>query len=102
MSSQPVPLSASDVERVVVAPWRVVGDVIEADYRSQNMVAGGEFVARVIDAAEAANHHPDIDLRYATVHFTLSTHSVGALTQLDVDLAKDISRIAAELGISEG
>ena len=48
------------------------------------------FVNRVADAAESANHHPDIDIRYAKVTLTLSTHDAGGITQNDVDLAKAI------------
>ena len=54
-------------------------------------------MARIIDAAEDLNHHPDIDIRYSSVYLALMTHSVGALTELDVDLANAISKIAAEL-----
>ena len=40
--------------------------------------------------AEAMNHHPDIDIRWRTLHFTLSTHSEGGITQLDIELAHQI------------
>ncbi len=43
--------------------------------------------------AEAANHHPDIDIRWDTVTLRLSTHSAGGLTERDVDLAEAIDRL---------
>ena len=46
-------------------------------------------------AAEAADHHPDIDIRWRTLHFTLSTHDVGGVTELDISLAKEIDAAAA-------
>lgn len=54
-------------------------------------------VVRVADAAEEMDHHPDIDIRWRTVTFGLSTHSAGGVTELDTDLADKISRIAASL-----
>ena len=50
-------------------------------------------------AAEAANHHPDIQLTYAEVIVTLSSHDVGGITSRDLDLARQISSHAAALGI---
>ena len=38
-------------------------------------------------AAESANHHPDLDIRYSRVHIALSTHSEGGVTGKYVDLA---------------
>jgi 4a-hydroxytetrahydrobiopterin dehydratase len=54
-------------------------------------------VVRVADAAEQMDHHPDIDIRWRTVTFTVSTHSAGGVTVLDIELADKISRIAASL-----
>ncbi len=48
-------------------------------------------------AAEAADHHPDIDIRWRTLHFTLSTHDVGGVTELDLNLAREIDAAAAAL-----
>lgn len=54
-------------------------------------------VVRVADTAEEMDHHPDIDIRWRTVSFTVSTHSAGGVTALDTELADKISRIAASL-----
>jgi len=56
---------------------------------------GIELVGVVARAAEAANHHPDIDIRWRTVTFTLSTHSADGLTQSDLDLARGIDGLSA-------
>jgi len=50
-------------------------------------------VDRVAVAAEELNHHPDIDIRWRTVTFVLSTHSAGGVTALDVTLARQIDDI---------
>lgn len=48
--------------------------------------------------AEAMDHHPDVDLRWRTVTFVLSTHSEGGITQLDIELAHQILAAAREVG----
>jgi 4a-hydroxytetrahydrobiopterin dehydratase len=50
-------------------------------------------VTRVARAAETADHHPDIDIRYTKVTCTLSTHSAKGITQKDLDLAAEIDRL---------
>jgi 4a-hydroxytetrahydrobiopterin dehydratase len=52
------------------------------------------FVARVALAAEVTDHHPDIDVRWNKVTLALSTHSEGALTEKDVDLAAKFDSFA--------
>jgi 4a-hydroxytetrahydrobiopterin dehydratase len=47
-------------------------------------------VTRLADRAEAANHHPDIDIRWRSVRIALTTHDAGGLTVLDFDLATEI------------
>ncbi|MCZ3388268.1 MAG: 4a-hydroxytetrahydrobiopterin dehydratase [Actinomycetia bacterium] len=47
-------------------------------------------VASLAIDAEEMNHHPDIDIRWRTVNLTLSTHSAGGITQLDIELAHRI------------
>jgi 4a-hydroxytetrahydrobiopterin dehydratase len=58
------------------------------DFRTAIMI-----VNDVAEAAEEANHHPDIDIRYRTLTFYLSTHSAGGVTSADVDLARSIDAI---------
>ncbi len=55
-------------------------------------------VDRVAEAAEAADHHPDIDIRWRTLTFALSTHSAGGVTAKDVDLAATIDGIVRAAG----
>lgn len=90
------PISAAAATEVVSDPWRVVGGVLRAAYRTGNMVRGGRFVTSVIAAAEAHGHHPDIDIRYGSVHLALVTHSAHALTDADVALANEIAAIALD------
>jgi 4a-hydroxytetrahydrobiopterin dehydratase len=72
--------------------WSRRGDVITKTFQFRNFMAGINFVTAVAKAADAADHHPDIDIRYTKVTCTLSTHSAGGITQKDLDLAKQIER----------
>lgn len=76
--------------------WTHTGNSIARTVEAPSFLAGIELVRRVAAEAESANHHPDIDIRWRRVTFTLSTHSEGGLTRLDVELARAIDRLAQE------
>ncbi|MFF3222642.1 4a-hydroxytetrahydrobiopterin dehydratase [Nocardia suismassiliense] len=78
--------------------WTRDGDVLTRTVQAPTFLAGIELVHQVAEAAEAANHHPDIDIRWRKVAFALSTHDSGGLTALDVELARKIDQFAAKLG----
>lgn len=80
--------------------WHETDSGLVATFATGSMIRGLDFVTRTVAAAEAANHHPDIDLRYPTVRLTLITHDAGdTITEKDYALASEISTIADELGI---
>jgi 4a-hydroxytetrahydrobiopterin dehydratase len=70
--------------------WSRKGDAITKTYQFKTFPAAISFVGRVAEAAETADHHPDIDIRYTKVACTLSTHDAGGITQSDLDLAAEI------------
>jgi len=74
--------------------WSRRGDVITKTFQFREFLTGIDFVNAVAKAAEAADHHPDIDIRYTKITFALSTHSAGGITQKDLDLAKKIEKAA--------
>jgi 4a-hydroxytetrahydrobiopterin dehydratase len=74
--------------------WRREGDAIVRDQRFDDFAAAMAYVNRVAEAAEAANHHPDILVHgWNNVRLTLSTHSVGGLTQADLDMARRLDDV---------
>ncbi len=75
--------------------WSRKGDVLVKSYAFPSFAAGVAFVNRVARVAEAANHHPDLDVRAARVVCHLTTHSAGGITQKDLDLAGAIERVAS-------
>jgi 4a-hydroxytetrahydrobiopterin dehydratase len=74
--------------------WARDGDVIEKTYELPTFPAAIAFVGQIADRAEAANHHPDLDIRYRKVRVALSTHDEGGLTEKDVALATEIEGLA--------
>lgn len=80
--------------------WRVAFTRLRAVYRTPDFATGAAFVARVAAAADEANHHPDVVLRYGDVTVTLESHDVGGLTDRDVRMAGTVAGIADELGLA--
>jgi 4a-hydroxytetrahydrobiopterin dehydratase len=74
--------------------WEHGDGEISREYRLDSFAGAIAFVVRLSYAAEAANHHPDLDVRYSKVRVTLSTHSEGGVTAKDVDLARTIEGFA--------
>ncbi|MFF2556059.1 4a-hydroxytetrahydrobiopterin dehydratase [Nocardia sp. NPDC058058] len=91
----PARLSPEDIAKALteLPGWTRTGDSISRTVEAASFLAGIELVRRVAVAAEAANHHPDIDIRWRRVTFTLSTHDADGLTALDVALAHEIDRL---------
>ncbi len=92
-------LSATQVREAGLTDWRQILGRIKARFSTGDFATGLALVDKVGAAAEAANHHPDIQLTYSDVIVTLASHDVGGITTRDLDLARQISRHAAELGI---
>jgi 4a-hydroxytetrahydrobiopterin dehydratase len=78
--------------------WAQVEDALRARYRAPSFMAGIDLVRAVAVVAEEMDHHPDVDIRWRTIAFVLSTHSEGGVTQLDVELAHRVREEAARLG----
>jgi 4a-hydroxytetrahydrobiopterin dehydratase len=70
--------------------WSREGDELVKVVQRKDFKEALAFVNQVGDLAESAGHHPDIAISWNTVSLRLSTHSAGGLTQLDVDLARQI------------
>lgn len=79
--------------------WRKLAQALHARFLTGDFVAGLEFVTAIAEAAEQANHHPDVMLTYPFVDVKLISHDVSRVTQRDIDLARRISEIARERGI---
>lgn len=91
--------AADATARPSLADWVVQRRHLRATFATKNMATGLQLVDRVVAAAEEQNHHPDLDLRFPSLHVSITTHSTGTLTEADVVLAEEISKIAGELGV---
>ncbi len=82
-------------EQLRDSEWRREGDAIVRDLVLDDFAAAIALVNRVAEAAEAANHHPDILVHgYKHVRLELSTHSEGGLTDADFALARGLDELA--------
>jgi 4a-hydroxytetrahydrobiopterin dehydratase len=76
-----------------LAGWAREADAIVKRYTFKAFQDGIRFVDRVAVAADAADHHPDVDIRYTTVTMRLATHSAGGVTRKDLALAATIDQL---------
>lgn len=91
-------LNGTAFETEGLADWRYLRGSIHARFSTGDFVSGLRLVEAITEAAEEANHHPDVDLRYPHVDVRLTSHDVGFVTQRDVRLARRISEVAAAQG----
>lgn len=94
-------LSAADIDRGVadLPGWGGDPNDIRCRYTAPDFPTAIALVDAVAVAAEEADHHPDIDIRWRDVLFVLSTHSAGGVTEQDLALAGRIDGIARGLGL---
>ncbi len=88
-------LTDDEINRALVdlTGWERVGDEIVRTVQLPSFPAAIAAVNRIADLAEAADHHPDIDIRYRTLRLALTTHDEGGLTSKDLDLARQIQQV---------
>lgn len=98
----PATVSATEfASRSGFEDWRYILGSIEATFAAPNgagnprFSAAAQFAGQIASAADAADHHPDIDLRYpGVVHVVCTTHDLSGLSELDLQLARTISDLA--------
>jgi 4a-hydroxytetrahydrobiopterin dehydratase len=84
-------------QRLAGSAWRRAGDEIVRDFKLADFAAAMAFVNRVADAAEEANHHPDILVHgWNRVRLSVTNHAAGGLTEADFALAATIDRLAED------
>ena len=91
-----MPLSSSEVSaRLASLPnWQIESGELVRTFTFTDFRAALAFVNHVGDLAEAAGHHPDIDIRYNRVRLSLVTHDAGGITEKDFALAAEASKLA--------
>lgn len=84
-----------------VEDWRIVGDGATAHFRTGSLVAGAELLRAIGELPAIDDHPPDVDVRAhgVTVRLVTFTDDYGGMTRRDLDLARQISAVARELGL---
>ena len=73
--------------------WSGDGDGIRRTVELPGFRDAVAAIVAIADIAEEMDHHPDVDLRYRTLHLTLVSHSAGGVSQLDLELARRIDAL---------
>ncbi len=92
-------LTGDQITALGLTDWRPILAAMHGRFKTGGFVTSLELARRITDVAEEMDHHPDLDLRWPHVDITLSSHDVGGMTQRDVELARRISEIAADMGL---
>jgi len=82
-------LSDSEIDRKLqdLPGWERAGNRIRRAYDLDDFVQAVAFTERLVEPAEAANHHPDLEVSWGSVVVNLTTHDAGGLTARDFELA---------------
>ncbi len=91
------PLQDPDLHNALTGlpEWKLQDKAIHREFQFRDFGRAIEFVNKVAEEAEEANHHPDITINYNRVTLSLTSHDAGGLTKRDVALARKISSLAA-------
>lgn len=94
-------LSAEELQdglRELNPGWSVAGDALVRTVEFASFLTAVRFISELAPEAERLDHHPDLRLSWRTVELSLSTHSAGGLTPLDLELARELDSLADRLG----
>lgn len=73
--------------------WDIEDDSLVRVLEFDEFTQAIDFVNGVADIAEEVGHHPDIDIRWCTITVRLTTHDMGGLTEVDIEMAKKIDTL---------
>ena len=87
-------LNAAEIETVLKnhPAWKLQGGKLVREWTFKDFVEAMKFVNRVAVVAEAAGHHPDIDIRYNRVFLGLVSHDARGITKRDIAMASTIDK----------
>jgi 4a-hydroxytetrahydrobiopterin dehydratase len=92
-------LTGRDVAAAGLTDWVLLPQSLQTRLLTGDFATGLRLVERIGAAAEAADHHPDLDLRYPYLDVRLSSHDAGGVTERDVALARQISELVQTEGV---
>jgi 4a-hydroxytetrahydrobiopterin dehydratase len=74
--------------------WSRGGEAITKSFDRGDFVGSVQFVDRIVEPAEAMNHHPDLSISWSEVSVSITNHAAGGLTEADFELAAKIDQLA--------
>lgn len=100
MPDRKLPLTPAEIDEALarLPEWHRAGEVISATYVMASFPVAIDLVSTVAVTAESRNHHPDIDIRWRSVTFHLTTHDAKGLSGKDLDMARQIRAHATAAG----
>jgi 4a-hydroxytetrahydrobiopterin dehydratase len=101
MTSDKQTLAGSQVDAEGLTGWTFALDELATRITCADFASALRIVVAIGEAAESADHHPDLDLRWGRVDVRMSSHDVGGVTRRDLDLARAITRIVEEQGAEQ-
>lgn len=93
-------LTPAQVDEAGLVEWRLLHHALQARYRTGDFAAGVTLLNRIAAVAEEMNHHPDLDLRYEQLNVRLYSHDPFGVTGRDIRLARRITDLAREIGVT--
>lgn len=93
-------LKGTEIHAEELSGWRKVLDRLVVRFETGDFNTGAALVTKIAEVADEANHHPDVDLRYPHLTVSLKSHDVNAITPRDIRLARRISGLAVEAGVT--
>src|SRR3954469_18657158 len=94
-------LTGKQIAAEGLSGWVLLANSLQTRVRSGDFATGLALVNAIGRAAEEMNHHPDLDLRYPHVNVRLASHDVNGVTDRDVRLARTISALVADAGLTQ-
>jgi len=73
--------------------WNLKGDKLEKTFTFNDFKGSVDFLNKIEPIADGMDHHPDVCIYYNKVVIQLTTHDVGGLSDLDIELAKKIDSL---------
>jgi 4a-hydroxytetrahydrobiopterin dehydratase len=92
---RPTLLTSTELEAalVLLTEWKLKDAKLCSEFTFADFKSAFTFMTRVAFEAEKLNHHPDWKNVYNTVSIQLHTHDQAGITELDVKLASNITKI---------
>ena len=77
-----------------LSDWQLEENTIKCTRTFKDFIEAINFINNLVQPAESAGHHPDLQISYNKVTISLTTHDAGGLTEKDFEMAKTISQLS--------